>query len=92
MLGFLTFNFSYSLKSLILIEPTFYTFKSNIKIKSMQVPLWLSGLRICCCHCSGSVCCCGVGSIPGSETSHAAGEAKKTPHKKRKHGGIFVTP
>ena len=30
------------------------------------VLLWLSGLRIWYCHCSGLGCCCGVGLIPGN--------------------------
>ena len=33
------------------------------------VPLWLSGLRIWCCHCCGSGYCSGTGSVPGLRTS-----------------------
>ena len=33
------------------------------------VPVWLSELWIQHCHCSGSVSCCGMGSIPGLRTS-----------------------
>ena len=33
------------------------------------VPLWCSGLKIWRCHCSGSGCLCGAGSIPGLGSS-----------------------
>ena len=32
-----------------------------IKRKMLGVLLWLSGLRLWCCHCSGFSCCCGMG-------------------------------
>ena len=42
-------------------------------------PLWISGLTIQCCQCSGSGCCCGMGSIPGVGTStcHRCRKKKK---------------
>ena len=39
--------------------------------------MWCSRLRIWHCHCSGSGHCYGMGWIPGLETSHALGMAKK---------------
>ena len=39
-----------------------------IKDENRGVPLWSSRLRIQYCHCCGSGCCCGVGSIPGPRT------------------------
>ena len=41
------------------------------------VPLWLSGLRIQCCHCSSLGQCCGVGSVLGLGASICCGTAKK---------------
>ena len=43
------------------------------------VPLWHSGLRIWCCHCSSLGHCCGAGSIPGPGTSicYGCGQKKK---------------
>ena len=37
--------------------------------------MWLSWLRIFCCHRYGSGCCCGAGSIPGQELLHALSTA-----------------
>ena len=34
------------------------------------VPLWLSGLGIQCCHCSGSGYCSSIGLIPGPRNLH----------------------
>ena len=43
------------------------------------VPWWCCGLSIQCCHCSGSIYCCGAGLIPGLGTStcHGLGQKKK---------------
>ena len=41
------------------------------------VPVWLSGLRIWCCHSCGSGCCYGLVSICSPETSTCYGTAKK---------------
>ena len=43
--------------------------KTKQKNESIEVPWWLTWLRIQHCHCSGSACCCGIGSIPGPGTS-----------------------
>ena len=42
--------------------------------------MWLSWLRIWCCHSSGSGCCCGMGSIhgPGTSACHDCGKTTKT--------------
>ena len=48
------------------------------------VPMWLSRLRIQPYHCSGSGCCCGVGSIPDPGISICCGCGKKK--KKRLQG------
>lgn len=40
-----------------------------MKLKSLGFPLWISGLRIWPCYCSGLGCCCGTGSIRGLGTS-----------------------
>ena len=45
----------------------------------LGVPLWLSRLRIQCCHC------CGASSIPGWGTLHVRGTAKKKKKKKKNH-------
>jgi len=43
--------------------------------------LWWSGeLRIWCCHCCGSGCSCGMGSIPGLGTFICWGPKKKGKH------------
>ena len=39
--------------------------------------MWLSGLRVPCCHCSVSGYSCGVGSIPGLGTSMCLSAAIK---------------
>ena len=41
------------------------------------VPMWLSRLKIQPYHCSGSGCCCGVGSIPDPGISICCGCGKK---------------
>ena len=45
--------------------------------------MWLSSLRIWCYHCSGLGHCCGVGLIPGLETSTCCkcNQKKKLDHK-----------
>ena len=50
---------------------------------SRGVPLWYSGLRIQCCYCSSSGCCCGIGSIPPIQTflQRRYGDGKEA-HKK----------
>ena len=50
----------------------------------MGVPLWYSGLRIRCCHCSGSGCCWGWGLIPGPGTSTCHGCAKTNNNNKKR--------
>ena len=44
-----------------------------------ELPLWHSGLRIWCCHCSTSGGCCGSGSVPGpgTSTSYSPGQRRK---------------
>ena len=46
--------------------------------KRYGVPLWHSRLRIQHCHCSNSGHCCGMGLLPGMETSpcHGCGQKK----------------
>ena len=55
----------------------------HTKKRPHGVPWWLSGLRIWCCHCCGSSCCCGTGLIPGLETytchRHSYKRKKKRP-------------
>ena len=54
-----------------------------LKNPPVGVPLWGSWLRVQRCHCSGLGRCCGVGSIPGLETSTCLGcsqiKKKKNP-------------
>ena len=52
------------------------------------VPMWLSRLKIQPYHCSGSGCCCGVGSIPDPGISICCGCGKK---KKKKATRIYYT-
>lgn len=40
---------------------------------TQRVPTWCSWLRILHCHCYGSGYCCGVGQIPGLQTSTCCG-------------------
>ena len=40
-----------------------------LKLRKSGVPSWDSALRIQHCHCYGSGCCCGTGSMPGLGTS-----------------------
>ena len=42
------------------------------------VPLWFNRLRVWYCHCGGSDCFCGTGSIPGLgiSTCHGCGQKK----------------
>ena len=40
-------------------------------------PWWHGRLRIQCCQCSDSGCCCSKGSTPAQELLHALGKAKK---------------
>lgn len=47
--------------------------KSTTKNYKTRVPLWLSKLRIWCCHCCGLGCCCGTSSIPGPGTCTCCG-------------------
>jgi len=47
-------------------------------------PWWLSRLRIQHCHCHGSGYFCGLGSVPGPETSICHGHSKKKKKKKKK--------
>lgn len=46
--------------------------------------MWLSGLKIQSCHCSGSGCCPGVGLVPGPKTSTCHGCGQKTPTRSQK--------
>ena len=45
------------------------TMQKSIWETKVRVPMWLSGLRIWCCHCSGSGHCFGAGPIPDLGTS-----------------------
>ena len=56
-------------------EWCFYYFFNQRKVSG--VPLGHSRLRIWCCHCRGSGCCCGMGSIPGPGTSTCHGQGQK---------------
>ena len=49
----------------------------HIKYLELEVPSWLNGLRIQCCHCCGSSYSCGTGSIPGLGASACHGLSKK---------------
>ena len=68
-------------------------FKDMIRV----VPMWFSRLRIWHCHCSGSGCCCGVGSIPGPgiyachtcDQKERDRKGKKEGKKERKEGNDF---
>lgn len=56
----------------------------TFEITSFGVLLWLSGLRIQCCHCSTLSHCCDTGPVPGPGTSTWWGcgqKKKKTPKK-----------
>ena len=48
----------------------------QLKMKELGLLLWRTELGIWCCHCSGLVCCCGAGLIPGPGASHGLGTAK----------------
>ena len=52
------------------------------KWRKEGVPLWLSGLRIWCCHCCGWGHCCGLDLIPGMGTSTCHGCGQKGKRKK----------
>ena len=52
--------------------------------KYLGVPRWHSRLRMWCCHCCGSSHSCGVGLIPGSETSACCGCGQKKKKKKER--------
>ena len=54
------------------------------KQPTLSVPWWLSGLRIWHCHCYGSSCCCGAGSIPGQGIYAYQGHTAKKKKKKKK--------
>ena len=54
-----------------------------IKTVLSGLPLWCSGLRIQCCHCSGSGRCYGVGLILGLGTSTCPRSSQKKKKKKR---------
>ena len=47
--------------------------RSNKNRSKCGIPLWHSGLRSQCCHCSGSGRCCGMGSTPGPGNSKCQG-------------------
>ena len=53
--------------------------------KKQTLGVWHSWLRILCCHCRGSGCCCGVGSVPdpGPYTCHGHRPKKKKQKKER---------
>ena len=44
---------------------------------TIGVPWWLSRLRIWHCHCYGSGCCCGTGSIPDPGSLVFLGHSQK---------------
>ena len=48
-------------------------------VPSPGVSMWLSGLRIQCCHCCGLSYCCGVGLNPGPgiSTCHGCSQNKQ---------------
>lgn len=56
----------------------------RMKKCDLGVPLWLSGLRICFCHCSGLGHRYSVGSIPGPGTSTCRGYSQKKKKEKEK--------
>ena len=47
--------------------------------------MWCCGLRIWCCHCSGSGHCCGSGLIPGPETFTCCGSEQPNQTKPNKN-------
>ena len=49
----------------------------GLRVNTLGVPRWLSGLRIWHCHCCGLGHCCGSGLIPGLETSACHGSVQK---------------
>ena len=57
-------------------------------LKNLGVPLWCSGLRIWCCHCSGLGPCCGS-SLGPSGTSTRLGVAKKKIYIYISHGLLY---
>lgn len=51
-------------------NPSWQNWKQVVRDKRRGgVPVWLIGLRILCCQCTGSRRYCGAGSIPGPGTS-----------------------
>ena len=61
-----------------------YHLNTNLGMYTSGVPSWFRRLRTHC-HCCGSGYSCGVGLIPGLETSacHEHGKKKKTKNKKQ---------
>ena len=58
---------------------------TDLQFDMPGVPLWHNRLRIWCCHCCGSDCCCGGGSmIPGWGNSMCRGRGPKKQKQKTK--------
>ena len=57
--------------------------EAQAKKAEQGVLLWLTGLRIWRCHCSGLGHCCGTGLIPGWGTSTCQGYAQKRRKKRQ---------
>ena len=64
----------------------------NSKSTCRGVSLWLSRLRIRCCHCCGFGYSCGMGYIPGPETSACCGHSQKKKKKKKKKREMYKRP
>ena len=62
----------------------------GIKKDHVGVPWWLSGLRIWCCHYSGSGHCYGAGLMPGSGTSPCYRHGQEERDHLGQHGYVYV--
>ena len=76
-------------------EISLTTQKFKLRKRGLKgVPLWLSGLRTQCCHCSHLGHCCDVGLIlgPGTSTCHRHGRKGKGKKKKkeREYSVVFI--
>ena len=57
-------------------------FYTHANAKSSGVPWWLSRLRIQHCHCCGSGCSCGSGSIPAETSKYSYPKKLRVQHRK----------
>ena len=89
--SFLISSFSLNGRHLLLLPTSFPNGFCMSCSRLLGVPWWLSGLRIWCCYCCGSGCCCGRDSIPGlGELPHVRGTAKKKKLLVAKANRLFI--